>query len=52
MGLLGKPTTSVKRDEPPPVPSYKQLLEGFAKELGVLDEADDIGATEKHVATK
>ncbi len=52
MGLLGKPTTSVKRDEPPPVPSYKQLLEGFAKELGVLDEADDIGATEKHVAYK
>jgi uncharacterized protein YaaW (UPF0174 family) len=52
MGILGKPTSSVKQDEPPPVPSYKQLLKGFAKELGVFDDADDIGATEKHVAYK
>lgn len=52
MGILGKPTSSVKQDEPPPIPSYKQLLEGFAKELEVFDDADDIGATEKHVAYK
>lgn len=52
MGLLGKPTSSAKQDEPPPVPSYEQLVEGFARVLGVFDDADDIGATEKHVAYK
>ena len=34
MGLLGRPTSPARQNEPPPVPSYGQVLEGFARDWG------------------